>query len=147
MLHRLLNFKIMDLIMNHTIVSSAKINKSLQLCFRISCLLWLCYQANTKWPKSKWQTLHMKCENSTLSCMKPLWFDLICLIWCKKKCNKQSIMSATSSISIKLGKSCMTKSVTLNPVLHGSKVDPTLQWLRFCTWYFRGHLILVCNIV
>ena len=36
-----------DLIINQTIGSSVQVNRSLQLCFRISCFLTVCHQINT----------------------------------------------------------------------------------------------------
>ena len=50
----------------HTIGSSAKSKKSLQLCFKISYFLWLCYQISISKIYNFLLTLHTKCGNSTL---------------------------------------------------------------------------------
>ena len=58
----------LDLIIIHRIGTSATINKSLQLCIKISWFLWLCYQINAKLPKSESFSrplIHTKSGNST----------------------------------------------------------------------------------
>ena len=51
--HLQLQILLLDLIINYTFANnigrSVKINTSLQLCFRISCFLSVCYQISTKY--------------------------------------------------------------------------------------------------